>query len=84
MLASSARALAASVVLEGLAAEAPATGQTKDAAALFLQAAALADKSRQQELTAVALAEREASARPRPSGVNQFDHLLTGEHGPKK
>jgi hypothetical protein len=56
MLASAARALAASHVVFELA------GLTSDPA-LFLMAAQLGDKSRQQELTAVALAEREAAAR---------------------
>lgn len=56
MLASSALALAASRVLHELAAE------TLDAD-LFVKAAQLADKARQQELTAVDLADREAKAR---------------------
>lgn len=58
MLAHAARATAASVLLYELA------GETLDAA-LFAQAARLADSARQQELTAVALAEREAEARPK-------------------
>jgi hypothetical protein len=56
MLASAGRALAASVVLNEIA------GASLDAK-LFAQAARLADLARQQELTAVALAEREAAAR---------------------
>lgn len=56
MLANAAFALAASRVLQELA------GHTLDAT-LFVQAARLADSARQQELTAVALAEREAEAR---------------------
>ena len=64
MLASSGRALAASVVLNTLAGEALATGDAKAAADLFATAARLADSSRSQELTAVALAERDAKARP--------------------
>lgn len=61
--ASAARALAASVVLNALAGEALGAGRAKDAADLFATAARLADSARQQELTAVALAEREAAAR---------------------
>ncbi len=57
MLVNAAFALAASRVLSELASE------TLDAK-LFRDAAALADSARQQELTAVALAEREAAARP--------------------
>ena len=64
MLASSARALAASVVLHTLAGELLATGNAKGAAELFSSASRQADSARQQELTAVALAEREAKARP--------------------
>jgi hypothetical protein len=56
MLASSGLALAGSRLLYQLAGETMDTG-------LFAQAARLADSSRQQELTAVALAEREAHAR---------------------
>ncbi len=55
MLANAAHAMAASRVLYELAAE------TLDAD-LFKKAASLADSARQQELTAVALAEREAAA----------------------
>lgn len=61
MLASSALALAASRVLHELASE------TLDPD-LFVKAAMLADKSRQQELTAVDLAAREASARAAARG----------------
>lgn len=62
MLANSALALAASRVLYELG------SVTLDPATLK-QAAALADSARQQELTAVALAEREAAARPKPTKV---------------
>lgn len=65
MFASSARALAASTVLYTLAGEALAAGRVKDSADLFAAAARLGDSSRQQELTAIAVAEREAAARPR-------------------
>ena len=58
MLASAARALAASTVLYELA------GETLDPK-MFRDAAALADSARQQELTAVGLAEREVAARPK-------------------
>lgn len=58
MLASAALALAASRVLYELA------GATLDPA-LFVQAAQLADKARQQELTAVDLAARDAKGRER-------------------
>lgn len=63
MFASSARALAASIVLSTLAGEALARADAKAASALFATAARLDDYSRQQELTATALAEREAEAR---------------------
>jgi hypothetical protein len=56
MLVSASKALAASEVLYELA------GTTLDAA-LFAQAASLAEKARTAEITAVGLAEREASAR---------------------
>lgn len=58
MLANSALALGASRVLYELA------GETLDAG-MFRQAAALADSARQQELTAVGLASREAQSRPK-------------------
>jgi hypothetical protein len=58
MLCSAALALAASRVLYEVA------SVTLDPAT-FLQAARLADSARQQELTAVGLAERESEARPR-------------------
>lgn len=67
MIASAARALASSLVLTELADQLLAVGSSKSnkaAANLLLQAARLADSSRQQELTAVALAERESKARP--------------------
>lgn len=65
MFASAARALAASIVVNLLAGETLAAGDTKAAADLFKVAASLADSSRQQELTAVGLAAREAAARPK-------------------
>jgi hypothetical protein len=58
MLASAGLAMAASRVLYELASE------TLDER-VFVSAARLADSARQQELTAVALAEREAAARPK-------------------
>ena len=68
MLGSSARALAASTVLYTLATEALAAGKTKEATDLFQASAQLADKSRQQELTAVAIAAREAVASEKARG----------------
>jgi hypothetical protein len=68
MFASSGRALAASVVLYALAGELLAAGKTKEAADLFATASRLGDSSRQQELTAIALAEREAKARAKTRG----------------
>lgn len=67
MIASAARALASSHVLHELADELLKAGTAKSnkaAANLLLQAARLADSSRQQELTAIAIAERESKARP--------------------
>lgn len=63
MLGSSARSLAASVIVYGLAMDAMAAGRTKEASDLFLASSRLADSARQQDLTAVGLAEREAAAR---------------------
>jgi hypothetical protein len=60
MLANAALALASSRVLYEIASE------TLDPA-MLQSAARLADQARQQELTAVALAEREAAARPAPN-----------------
>jgi hypothetical protein len=68
MFASSARALAASVVLNTLAGELLAAGDVKAASAMFATAARLGDSSRQQELTAVGLAERDRASRPRAPG----------------
>lgn len=72
MLANSALALAASRVLYELASE------SLDAD-LLTRAASLADKSRQQELTAVALAEREAASRPRKDPIVQLSEDLERE-----
>ena len=72
MLASAARALAASVTINELAAAELAAGRVKEAADLFSQAARLADSARMQELTAVGLAEREAAAR-RELGASTAD-----------
>ncbi len=83
MFASSARALAASTLLYALAGDALKAGRTKEASELFGQAARLGDSSRQQELTAVALAEREAAARPKPSNVHPYAHLL-GTNEPQR
>lgn len=74
MLASAARALAASITLNELAAAELAAGRAKAAADLFAQAARLADSARQQELTAVALAEREHAA----TKANETNPWLTG------
>lgn len=63
LLATSARALAASTVLYTLAGEALARGEHKTSADLMTSGARLGDAARQAELTAVGLAEREASAR---------------------
>lgn len=63
MLGSAARALAASTLLYTLATEAVAAGKVDQASKLFAQSAKLADMARQQELTAVGLAEREARSR---------------------
>jgi hypothetical protein len=71
MLGSSARALASSLVLHELADERLKAGTAKanrEAANLLAQAARLADSSRQQELTALAIAEREAKSRPAHAG----------------
>lgn len=68
MLAAAARAMAASIVLHELAGEALATGANDDATKLFVAAAQLADKARGQELTAEALADRDAKARARAVG----------------
>lgn len=68
MLGSAARALAASTLLYQLATEALAEKRTKDAAELFKTSAQLADSARQQELTAVGLAEREAKSRAAVGG----------------
>lgn len=65
MLASAALALAASRTMYALAGEALSAGERKTATELFASASRLADSSRQQELTASALAEREAAARPK-------------------
>lgn len=73
MLASAARALAASTVLYEVAS---ATLDPK----MFRDAAALADSARQQELTAVALAEREAAARPRVDPHDAFNRALAEAH----
>jgi hypothetical protein len=73
MLSNAALALAASRVLYELAAE------TLDPA-LFKQAASLADSARQQELTAVGLAEREAAARPK---VDRIEALRAELFAPK-
>lgn len=67
MIGSASRALASSLVLHELADELLKVGSAKSnkaAANLLLQAARLADSSRQQELTAIAIAERESKARP--------------------
>jgi hypothetical protein len=74
MLASSALALAASRMLYELA------GESLDAE-LFVRAAKLADSARAQELTAVALAEREAASRPR---ANAIDAVRARIMGPKE
>lgn len=78
MLAAAARALAASIVLNTLAGEALASGATDDATKLFLAAARLGDSSKQQELTAVALAEREHEAM---KGRNVPGDPLAGFYG---
>lgn len=67
MLASAGLALASSRYLYAKAAE---TGENS----LFKQAASLADSARQQELTAVALAEREAAAQK--SKIDPYAQLL--------
>jgi len=74
MLAHAARATAASVLLYELG------SKTLDAA-LFAQAARLADSARQQELTAVALAEREASALRESRNKNARPVWLEPEDG---
>lgn len=70
MLGSAYRALAASTVLYALASEALAGGRVKEASDLFSTSARLADSSRQQELTAIAIAEREHAARAPASAVD--------------
>jgi hypothetical protein len=77
MLAHAARATAASVLLYELA------GETLDAG-LFKQAASLADSARQQELTAVALAERERASMPGPSAAQVAMKRLFGSGPPKE
>lgn len=79
MLASSARALASSILLNELGAEALAAGTAKairNASGLLALAARLADSSRQQELTAVALAEREGKVRSEARSSETPDWLL--------
>jgi hypothetical protein len=74
LVASSALALAASRYVYGLAAAAGKLG-----APLFAQAAALADKARQAELTAIDLASRESAARPKqqdPAVQERFRLLM--------
>ncbi len=71
LLGSSARALASSLVLHELADELLKVGSSKGnkaAANLLCQAARLSDSSRQAELTAIAIAERESKARPVEAG----------------
>jgi len=68
LLATSARALAASTVLYTLAGEALARGEHKVSADLMTSGARLGDAARQAELTAVGLAAREASARAATRG----------------
>ena len=82
MFASAARALAASIVLNLLAGETLAAGDTKAAADLFKAAASLADSSRQQELTAVGLAAREATAKPKDpaAAVKAMRARILGEN----
>ncbi len=71
MLASAARALAASTVVT-------LASKSLDPK-LFRDAAALADSARQQELTAVGLAEREALARPQASDVDRLRAEIRGD-----
>ncbi|MBX3218977.1 MAG: hypothetical protein KF795_00580 [Labilithrix sp.] len=75
MLAAAGLARAASLALYEVASE-TLDGRT------FAEAAALGDKARQSELTAVALAEREAKARPRDDGSDsiraRLEHLRAG------
>lgn len=75
MIASSARALAASQLLHDMAERAIRNGQPETAAKLISQALAAADKSRQQELTALALCEREASSFRKANPVDPLAHL---------
>jgi hypothetical protein len=77
MLASAGRALAASVLLYELA------GETLNAK-LFAQAARLADQARQQELTAVALAEREAAAQRSLGGPVDFARAMADAAKPRE
>lgn len=79
LLAHAARATAASVLLYEL-------GGEKLEPALFAQAARLADSARQQEITAVALAEREAAARSKRGTDGSFRDLvaeMAAENAPK-